>query len=337
MLGALGIAVVLLLCGCGSEPFIESYAPSWSYVVGTAAPALELRQEPGGILRNSDVYAAANGKPLSSPPAAIVPFREALLLLLAEESALELLERTSFRSRARIPLPSPPRAIAFPNATTAVTSHPELGALQLLDLVALRPAAMLALGGHPTALLAVGPLLYVADSSGKRLLCVDLRRMAIADSTTLPAPPRFVGLRADSSELLVLCAGSGDAPSLGAQAPMLLFLRRTPLQQLSALRLYPSAADSATVRLSGLAVTSGDFAWIGTSGGLLRVDIRTRGSVRVFNRWDIRQLVYVRGAEQLWLLHRADRWYVTLSSATRAEPQSQTEFPYTVTAVAPLP
>jgi hypothetical protein len=118
---------------------------------------------------------------------------------------------------------------------------------------------------------------------------------------------------------------------------MLLFLRRTPLQQLSALRLYPSAADSATVRLSGLAVTSGDFAWIGTSGGLLRVDMRTRGSVRVFNRWDIRQLVYVRGAEQLWLLHRADRWYVTLSSATRAEPQSQTAFPYTVTAVAPLP
>jgi hypothetical protein len=114
MLGALGIAVVLLLCGCGSEPFIESYAPSWSYVVGTAAPALELRQEPGGILRNSDVYAAANGKPLSSPPAAIVPFREALLLLLAEESALELLERTSFRSRARIPLPQPSSSHCLP-------------------------------------------------------------------------------------------------------------------------------------------------------------------------------------------------------------------------------
>ncbi len=337
MPSALGIAVVLLLCGCRSEPFIESYAPSWSYVVGTVAPALELRQEPGGILRSSDVYMAVNGKPLSSPPTAIVPFREALLLLLGEESSLELLERTSFRSRARIPLPSPPRAIAFPNATTAVTSHPQLGALQLLDLVALRPAAVLALGGHPTDLLAVGPLLYVADSSGKRLLCVDLRRMAIVDSIALPAPPRFLGLRADSSELLVLCAGSGDAPSLGTQAPILLFLRRTPLQQLSAVRLYPSAADSATVRLGGLAVISSDFAWIGTSGGLLRVDVRLRGSVRVFNRWDIRQLIYVRGAEQLWLLHRADRWYVTLTSATRAEPQSQTAFSYTVTAFAPLP
>jgi len=337
MLGILGIAVALLLCGCGSEPFIDSYAPSWSYLVSTDAPALELRQEPGGIVRSSDIYAAANRQQLRSPASAIVPFRDALFLLLPQESLVEILERTSFRSRARIPLPSPPRAIAFPNATTAVTSHPELGALQLLDLVALRPAAVLALGGHLTDLLAVGPLLYAADSSGKRLLCIDLRQMAIVDSATLPAPPRFLGLRADSSELLVLCAGSGDVPSLDSKAPVLLFFRRAPLEQLSAVALYPSAADSATVRLGGLVTTSGDFAWIGTSGGLLRVDIRTRGNVRVFNRWDIRQLVYVRGAEQLWLLHRADRWYVTLTSATRAEPQAQTAFPYTVIAFAPLP
>ncbi|MCS7170622.1 MAG: hypothetical protein NZ949_08390, partial [Candidatus Kapabacteria bacterium] len=143
-------------------------------------------------------------------------------------------------------------------------------------------------------------------------------------------------IRANGAELLILSTGSGD-DGPAPRAPRLSFVGLSPLRLLGSLPVYPSATDSARTRITGLVTTVDDFAFIGTSQGLLRVDIRSRSGLRLLQRWNVRQLQNVPIRDELWILTAEDTPRLIVATGTRAEPQLQVPLPVGTVSILPLP
>lgn len=332
------IGICLLVWGCaGGEPFYDSAPPVWRFLLLTDEPALQLREEPGGKLLHADIYAEANGAPMEDPPLALVPFRDALYLM-PRAAAVEVLDTGSYRRRARVALPAPPAGIVFPNATTGYLWHPTARLLSILDILVPSLARSIPIEASPTEALAAEGLLYVLDEAHSRLLVFDTRSLRVVDSLQLPPRPRFAALRSNASEFLVLSTGSGDDPTAALpRAPRLSFITLQPLRLQASIPVFPSVADSARVRVTGLVATPEDFAYVGTSGGLLRVDIRSRGSLRLLHSWAVRQLRAVPLRGELWIVTAEDPPQLIIATGTRAEAVLSTRLPSTTRAVVPIP
>ncbi|GBD06756.1 hypothetical protein HRbin21_00561 [bacterium HR21] len=333
---ALGLCV--LVWGCTSEePFYNSAPTAWRFLVLTDAPALQLREEPGSKLLHADLYVEANGTPMGDPPSTAVFFRNALYLLL-QTAALEVLDTASYRRRARIALPAPAAGIVFPNATTGYLWHPTTQQLSVLDLLVPTLARSIPLEGSPRWAVAAEGQLFVLDEANSRLLVFDTRSLRVVDSLPLPPRPCTAVLRSHGSELLVLSTGSGDDTTASApRAPRLSFVELEPLRLLASIPVFPSAADSAHVRVTGLVATPEDFAYVGTSAGLLRVDIRTRGSVRLLQRWAVQQLSAVPVRGELWIVSAETPPRLIIATGTRAEVLLSAPLPEGTRAVVPIP
>ncbi|MEN3026641.1 MAG: hypothetical protein ABDH31_02900 [Chlorobiota bacterium] len=324
-----------LLLGCGKEPFYDSAPPQWRFLLLTDASTLQVRQEPGGQVLLADAYGEANGTPPPAPIRDVVAFRNSLYLLL-QANTLAVLDAESYRQQALIPLPAPPAGLAFPNATTGYVWHDGVRMLSILDLLQLRLVRTLPVPGTTRHALPVGPLLYMLEEQHSRLLVLDTRTERLVDSLELPPSPRFAALRANGTELVILSAGSGD-DGLAPRAPRLSFVGLSPLRLLASLPVYHSVADSARTRITGLVTTADDFAFIGTSQGLLRVDIRSRSGLRLLQRWSIRQLRSVPARDELWVLTADDTPKLIVATGTRAEPQLQAPLPVGTVSILPLP
>ncbi len=334
-LGVTGALVLLWSCAA-PEPFYDTVPLSWRFLVLTDAPALQLRQEPGGKLLRADAYAEANGKPLQDVPHTVALFRDGLYLI--ETTAVEVLDTSSYTSRARIELPAFPAGIAFPNATTAYLWHPHARLLSVVDLVERTYARTIQLEASPVWAVAGEGVLYVLDGAGSRLMVFDTRSLRVLDSLPLPPRPYVAALRSNGSELVVLSSGSGDDTLvLTPRAPRLSFVSLAPLRLLATVPVFPSAADSARVRTTGLVVTPDDFAYVGTSAGLLRVDIRNRGSVRLLQHWAVQQLSFAPARGELWIVTAESPPQLIIAAGTRAEELLSVPLPRGTLAVSPLP
>lgn len=330
------IGLTALAWGCGSEPFYDLAPSLWRFLVATDAPALQLRQEPGSVLVVPDLYARANGSPLAAPVQSIELFYGTLYLLLPT-AALELLEVDSYRRRAVLQLPAPADGIVFPNATTAYLWHRSRGTLSLVDLYNLEHVETLPLGGRIRAVLAREALLYIVDEERSMLFVFDTRTLQLQDSLPLPPRPSWLALRLGAEELVVASLGSGDDSTAAPRAPRLSFVGLRPLRLLKSIPLSAPGLDSARLRLTGLVATPSDFAYVGTSAGLLRVDLRSRGAPRLLQSWYVGQLRYVSARGELWIVTAETPPRLILATGERAEVQWSSPLPTGTVAVLPLP
>ncbi len=335
MKGACLIGAVLAV-GCGSEPFYDTAPPLWRFLLATDAPAIQLRQEPGNLLVVPDLYTRANGFPLPAPAQSMELFYGTLYLLLPT-ATLELLEEGSYRRRAALQLPAPADGIVFPNATTAYLWHRSRGMLSMVDLLDPERIQTFQLGGRIGAALAREALLYVVDEERSLLRVFDTRTLRLQDSLPLPPHPRWLAAHPSAEELLVASFGSGDDTTAPARAPRLSFVGLRPLRLLKSIPLNVPGIDSARLQLRGLATTPSDFAYVGTSAGLLRVDLRSRGALRLLQSWNIGWLRYVPTRGELWVLTASNPPQLLIATGDRAELRLETTLPAGTVALLPLP
>ncbi len=330
----LPLLFIALCIGCGSEPFYDLTSPSWYLLLATDTPELQLRHEPGNSVVVSDLYAQANGSPLPAPVQDMELFRNTLFLFLPK--SVELLDANSYKRRARLHLPASPDGIAFPNATSGYIWHRSAGMLSLIDLLTDEYVRTFSIGGQIGAVAASDAMLYITEEKSSYLLVFDTRTWQVQDSLPLPPRPRFIALREGAQELVVASIGSGDDSAATLRAPRLSLIRLRPLRLVKSIPLSTSA-DSARIRLTGLVTTPDDFAYVGTSAGLFRVDLRSQGSIRLVQQWNIRNLWYLPNRGEFWFLTAGTPQQLIIAAGSRAEPILSTSLPSGTTALLPLP
>lgn len=331
------LAAVCLLTGCQKEPFYDNAPQQWRFLLATDAPALQLRQEPGGITVRADLYREANGEELPAAVNHLALFRDGLYLL-PEAPLLEVLEANTYRRRGRLLLPEVPEGIVFPTATAAYLWYRSAAMLSLVDLLSLEHVRTVPASGRIRALVPAGALLYALQEDSARLMVFDTRTLRWVDSLPVPPRPGFGALRADGSQLLVLSLGSGDdstAPS--PRAPRLSLISLNPLQLQRSIPLVVSAADSGRIRISGLLCTPEDFAYVATSEGLLRIDLRSLAAPRLVQNWRIRELLYRPIAGEFWIVTQEMPPRLILATGTRVEALLTAPLPMGTRTLLPLP
>jgi DNA-binding beta-propeller fold protein YncE len=210
--------------------------------------------------------------------------------------------------------------------------------VSIVDLLSGSLAGTLPVSGSIHDAVVAGAMLYAVDTENSRLLAIDTRTRALVGSLALPPRPRFLTLRSTGDELLVLSWGSADdTTTTSPRAPRLSFIRLTPLELLGSIPVYSSATDSARTHVTGIVATAEDFAYVATSAGLVRVDVRSRGSARVLQRWNIRQLLYVPYRGEFWIVTTDTPPRLIVAAGSRAEELFSAPLPEGTIAILPLP
>lgn len=207
------VSIAVLGFGCPSDPLVSSAPFVWRLLAAVSSGAqtkLTLLSMPEGALVADDVYAAANGEPLTGAVTAIAQFRSMLFLLQPDQQRIEVLDATSFRRIARISTaPHAPRSICFANATTALTANGD-STVSVIDLTAFVVARVLTVGTRPVAIAAMGNQVCVCNQADATVSIIDTRTLSVVTTVAVAPYPTFVaGSNEQARSFCIVSLGAG--------------------------------------------------------------------------------------------------------------------------------
>jgi DNA-binding beta-propeller fold protein YncE len=192
--GALAL-VAALLAGCGGGSGSSD---------GTGASAPRRAAEPAEAPPLAQAPAGRTAKVGNEPEGVAWDARAGLLAVgLREPAQLAFVDPRTLAVTRRIPLPAPPRHLAYDAADAAVLVPAEAAD----ELVAARPSGVLytaAVGTHPHDAAAIGRAVFVADEHSDQVSVVRRSRAPV----TLPAPHQPGGIAAVDGRWIALVAVS---------------------------------------------------------------------------------------------------------------------------------
>ncbi len=325
---------LVLLSSCSPDEVVYTNTDTgWTILATTSdnPSRLSLIHQPENSVKQTDAYAAANGRTLEGQVTKIVQFDTALYLLMPDIKKIEVVNRSSYKSIATIS--TAPHAVVdlcFANSTTAYSANAD-STVSIIDVTVYRLLSDrdIIVPAVPTSIAAVGNQVCVCSQQSSMCSIIDTPTNTLSQSFFTPTAPTFVGSDKTTGSFVIVCLGDGKLSDLRPMSAAHLLVYSTQTRSVGTnIVITASGVATEQIKPQALAVLEGGYAYLALNDELILMDIKNRTSLGYITSGSFSAFAYNSRTNQLACFdNTADRTSVTLIEVSLTAVKSTTLLP----------